>query len=77
MQLLVAVWRLASSPKEQLGEEKEMASSCVRADLDWILEKNIFSEGVIKPRNRLPWAVVESSSLEGFKRCLGGAPGDL
>lgn len=54
MQLLVAVWRLASSPKEQLGEEKEMASSCVRADLDWILEKISFLKGLSSPGTGCP-----------------------
>jgi len=34
------------------------------------IRKNFFTEGVVKHWNKLPKAVVEAPSLEGFKRCV-------
>jgi len=34
------------------------------------IRKNLFSKGVIRHWNRLPWEVVESPSLEVFKKAL-------
>jgi len=45
-----------------------MASGCTRGGFDWILEKNIFTERVLKHWNRLSREVMESPSLEVFKR---------
>ena len=52
-----------------------MASSCVRGGLDWILGK--ISEGVVSHWTRLPRAVVESPSLEGFKKHVDVALEDV
>jgi len=39
--------------------------------------KHFFIERVVKHWTRLPRAVVESPSLEGFKTCVGVALGDM
>jgi len=39
--------------------------------------KNVFTERVVRPWTRLPRAVVESPSLEGFKKCVDVALQDL
>jgi len=39
--------------------------------------KNLFPERVVRPWTRLPRAVVESPSLEGFKNHVDVAPGDM
>jgi len=41
------------------------------------IRKNVFTERVIRPWTRLPRAVVDSSSLEGFKKCVDVALQDM
>jgi len=41
------------------------------------IRKNFFTERVVRHGNRLPRAVVESPSLEVFKKHVGVAPGDM
>ena len=41
------------------------------------IRKNFFTERVVEHRNRLPRAVVESSSLEGLKKCIDTALWDV
>jgi len=48
-----------------------MASSCVRGGSDWILGKSFFTGRVARHWTRLPRAVVQSPSLEGFKKPCG------
>ena len=53
-----------------------MASSCIRGGLNWI-KKNFFTERAVRCCTRLPRAVVESPSLEGFKKCVDAALRDM
>ena len=39
--------------------------------------KNVFTGRVVRPWPRLPRAVVESPSLEGFRNCVDVALGDM
>jgi len=41
------------------------------------IRKNVFTEWVVKHRDRLPRAVVEDPSLEVFKRCVDVALVDM
>ena len=41
------------------------------------IRKHFFIERLLKHWTRLPRAVLESSSLEGFKKCVDVAPGDM
>jgi len=43
----------------------------------WDIRENVFTARVVRPWTRLPRAVVESPSLEGFKNCVDVALRDM
>lgn len=49
-----------------------MGPSCSRGGLNWMLGKDLFTEGVAKLWNRLPRKVVEM-----FEKCVGVVPRDV
>ena len=54
------------------GNDLELRQGRFRLDI----EKNFFPVRVVRPWTRLPRAVGESPSLEGFKNCVDVALGD-
>ncbi|KAK4821773.1 hypothetical protein QYF61_000834 [Mycteria americana] len=72
---LIALYSyLKGGCREQVIGQEETASRCARGGLD---RKNFFTERVIKHWNSLPMEVVESPSLELFKRRLDVVPRDM
>ena len=51
-----------------IGQEV-MVLSCTRGGSGWIIRKNFFSEAVVQYWNRLHREVVESPTLEVFRKC--------
>jgi len=60
--------RLVSYPKSPAIGREATASSCIRGGLDWILGKISLPKELSDIRNRLSKEVVESPSLEVFKK---------
>ena len=63
-------WGLASSPSITVMGQEGMASSCARGGSGWILEKNYSLKRVVLQWHTLHREVVESLSLEVFKKRL-------
>ena len=51
-------------------EQEIMASGCTRRGSGWILRKIFFFRRVVRHWNGLPMEVMETPSLEMFKKCL-------
>jgi len=62
---------------QQKMTSRTLASSCIRRGLDWRLGKISSLKRAIRHWTRLSRAVVESPSLEGFKKHVDMAPRDM
>lgn len=57
--------------------EEEMASSCTRKGLDWILGKKVLTERVVKHWNRVPRELTELLSQKVFTKHVDMAIKDM